>query len=83
MAGAGALFTREDAAEAAWAAVDPVLEKQHEVRRYYRRSWGPKKADAIIAATAVGIIPVPKKHPEHDVLSAGLSGLHNERRSQP
>jgi glucose-6-phosphate 1-dehydrogenase len=56
MAGAGALFTREDAAEAAWAAVDPVLEKQHEVRRYYRRSWGPKKADAIIAATAVGII---------------------------
>ena len=50
MAGDGALFTREDAVEAAWAAVDPVLEKHHGVRRYHRRSWGPKEAGAIIAA---------------------------------
>jgi len=50
MAGDGALFTREDAVEAAWAVVDPVLKKHHRVRPYKRRSWGPKDADAIIAA---------------------------------
>jgi glucose-6-phosphate 1-dehydrogenase len=50
MAGDGALFTREDAVEAAWTAVDPVLESHHKVRPYQRGSWGPKEADAIIAA---------------------------------
>jgi glucose-6-phosphate 1-dehydrogenase len=50
MAGDGALFTREDAVEAAWAAVDAVLKAPHEVRPYHRHSWGPKAADAIIAA---------------------------------
>ncbi|HUY02072.1 MAG TPA: glucose-6-phosphate dehydrogenase [Rhodocyclaceae bacterium] len=50
MAGNGALFTREDAVEAAWAVVDPVL-KQHRPSLPYRRgSWGPKAADALIAA---------------------------------
>ncbi len=50
MAGNGALFTREDAVEAAWAAVDPVLRNHHRVRPYRRHSWGPKQADALIAA---------------------------------
>jgi glucose-6-phosphate 1-dehydrogenase len=50
MAGDGALFTREDAVEAAWAVVDPVLDTHHRARSYKRRSWGPKEADAIIAA---------------------------------
>jgi glucose-6-phosphate 1-dehydrogenase len=50
MAGDGALFTREDAVEAAWMVVDPVLKVHHRVRFYKRRSWGPKDADAIIAA---------------------------------
>jgi glucose-6-phosphate 1-dehydrogenase len=50
MTGDGALFTREDAVEAAWMAVDPVLKTHHEVCRYDRGSWGPKEADAIIAA---------------------------------
>lgn len=49
MAGDGALFTREDALEAAWAVVDPVLGTHHRVRPYRRHSWGPKEADAIIA----------------------------------
>jgi glucose-6-phosphate 1-dehydrogenase len=49
MAGDGALFTREDAVEAAWAAVDPVLKAHHRVRPYRRGSWGPKAADALIA----------------------------------
>ena len=50
MAGDGALFTREDAVEAAWAVVDPVLKTHHRVRPYKRGSWGPKEADALIAS---------------------------------
>jgi glucose-6-phosphate 1-dehydrogenase len=49
MAGDGALFTREDAIEAAWVVVDPVLTHHHRVRPYKRRTWGPKEADALIA----------------------------------
>jgi glucose-6-phosphate 1-dehydrogenase len=50
MAGDGALFTREDAVEAAWAVVQPVLKTHHRARPYKRGSWGPKDADAIIAS---------------------------------
>jgi glucose-6-phosphate 1-dehydrogenase len=50
MAGDGALFTREDAVEAAWTTVDPVLKTHSRVRTYKRRSWGPKEADAMIAS---------------------------------
>lgn len=50
MAGDGALFTREDAVEAAWAVVDPVLDSPRPVYRYKPGSWGPKQADALIAA---------------------------------
>lgn len=50
MAGDGALFTREDAVEAAWAVVDPVLARHQPVLPYKPGSWGPKQADALIAA---------------------------------
>ncbi len=60
MAGDGALFTREDAVEAAWAVVDPVLKKHPRVRPYQRRSWGPKEADALIASDGVWHNPEPK-----------------------
>ena len=49
MAGDGALFTREDAVEAAWAVVDPVLKHHGRAHTYRRGSWGPKQADALIA----------------------------------
>jgi glucose-6-phosphate 1-dehydrogenase len=49
MAGDGALFTREDAVEAAWAVVDAVLKKHKPVRMYKRGTWGPKEADALLA----------------------------------
>jgi glucose-6-phosphate 1-dehydrogenase len=49
MAGDGALFTREDAVEAAWAVVEPVLKRHHRVRSYKRGTWGPWGADALIA----------------------------------
>jgi glucose-6-phosphate 1-dehydrogenase len=50
MRGDGALFTREDAVEAAWAVVDAVLKTHHRVFPYKRHTWGPKEADAIITA---------------------------------
>ncbi|MGA9991763.1 MAG: glucose-6-phosphate dehydrogenase, partial [Thiobacillaceae bacterium] len=50
MAGDGALFTREDAVEAAWAVVDPVLDTHLPAHRYSPGSWGPKQADALIGA---------------------------------
>ncbi|MGD0950552.1 MAG: glucose-6-phosphate dehydrogenase [Candidatus Binatia bacterium] len=61
MAGDGALFTREDAVEAAWAVVDPVLKTHHRARPYKRRSWGPKEADAIIASDGCWHNPRPKE----------------------
>ncbi len=59
MAGDGALFTREDAVEAAWAAVNPVLATHHRVRPYRRGSWGPKEADALIASDGGWRNPAP------------------------
>ncbi len=49
MAGHGALFTSEDAVEAAWKVVDPVLRAARRAYPYKRGSWGPKEADALIA----------------------------------
>jgi glucose-6-phosphate 1-dehydrogenase len=51
MVGDGALFAREDAVEAAWAVVDPVLKKHHRVRPYKRHTWGPKTADRLIGSS--------------------------------
>jgi glucose-6-phosphate 1-dehydrogenase len=50
MAGDGALFSREDAVEAAWAVIDRVLKTHRVVRPYRPGSWGPKESDALIAA---------------------------------
>ena len=50
MKGNGALFTREDTVEAAWAVVEPVLRKHPKALSYKRGSWGPKAADALISA---------------------------------
>ncbi len=49
MTGNGALFTREDAVEASWAVVDPVLNAPYQIHPYRRHSWGPKQANALIA----------------------------------
>ena len=53
MIGDGALFTREDAVEAAWAVVDPILETHHLAHPYKSGSWGPKQADVLIAADGI------------------------------
>jgi glucose-6-phosphate 1-dehydrogenase len=49
IAGDGSLFTRQDAVEAAWAAVDPILERHPKVLPYRRGSWGPTAANELIA----------------------------------
>jgi len=57
MVGNGALFTREDAVEAAWAALEPVLKKHRSAIPYKRGSWGPRQADALISADGHWINP--------------------------
>ena len=59
MAGNGALFTGEDAVEAAWAVVDPVLGDHRAASVYLRNSWGPKEADSLILGTGGWNNPVP------------------------
>jgi glucose-6-phosphate 1-dehydrogenase len=61
MRGDGALFTREDAVEAAWTVVEPVLKHHHRVHPYRRGTWGPKEADAIIASRGTWHNPQPKE----------------------
>jgi glucose-6-phosphate 1-dehydrogenase len=61
MSGNGALFTRQDAVEAAWAVVDPVLRTHSNARPYRRGSWGPKAADDLIAADGRWHNPLPER----------------------
>ena len=49
MAGDGALFTREDAVEAAWAVVQPILAAPPPVIVYAPGTWGPPAANHFIA----------------------------------
>jgi glucose-6-phosphate 1-dehydrogenase len=50
MHGEPLLFARQDGVEAAWAAIEPVLEHHAPVIPYPVHTWGPKEADALIAA---------------------------------
>lgn len=50
MAGDAMLFAREDAVEAAWRVVEPVLEHHRPAHPYPPGTWGPPEADALIAA---------------------------------
>jgi glucose-6-phosphate 1-dehydrogenase len=46
-------FARQDAIEAAWRVVDPILGGVIPVHPYARGSWGPKEADALLPEGAV------------------------------
>jgi glucose-6-phosphate 1-dehydrogenase len=50
MVGDGALFAREDAIEAAWAVVEPVLVTHPPVVVHEPGTWGPPAANHFIAA---------------------------------
>ena len=60
MEGNGALFAREDAIEAAWAVVEPVLSDPPPVHAYARGSWGPAAANHFIAAAGGWHNPEPE-----------------------
>jgi glucose-6-phosphate 1-dehydrogenase len=47
MRGDGMLFVREDAVEAAWAIVDPILAEESALHPYEPGSWGPREADRL------------------------------------
>jgi glucose-6-phosphate 1-dehydrogenase len=49
MAGDPMLFAREDAVEAAWALVEPILGSATPVHDYEPGSWGPREAEALTA----------------------------------
>jgi glucose-6-phosphate 1-dehydrogenase len=49
MRGDATLFNREDAVEAAWRVVDPVLGNRTPLYEYESNTWGPYQADAIAA----------------------------------
>jgi len=49
MRGVATLFVREDAVEAAWAIVDPVLGDATPLAEYQPGSWGPAEADRLAA----------------------------------
>jgi glucose-6-phosphate 1-dehydrogenase len=47
MRGDAMLFVREDAVEAAWAIVDPILGNSTTLHQYEPGSWGPREADRL------------------------------------
>jgi glucose-6-phosphate 1-dehydrogenase len=49
MAGDGTLFARQDAVEAAWAIVQPILGNVTPVHEYHPGTWGPAEADKLTA----------------------------------
>jgi glucose-6-phosphate 1-dehydrogenase len=59
MAGDGALFTPEDAVEAAWTVVDPVLAHHPRAHPYEPGTWGPTQADKLIASHGRWHNPAP------------------------
>jgi len=61
MAGDGALFAREDSVEAAWAVVEPILTRHQRALPYKAGSWGPKQADALLAADGCWHNPMPER----------------------
>lgn len=60
LAGDAGLFTRDEAVEAAWRVVDPVLDLPDKVGIYKPGSWGPAKADGIINHEHFWYAPEPE-----------------------
>jgi glucose-6-phosphate 1-dehydrogenase len=59
MAGDATLFAREDAVEAAWGIVEPVLDDVTPVQTYERGSWGPVEADRLTSDVGGWACPQP------------------------
>ncbi len=50
MRGDAMLFAREDAVEAAWRALDPILRTATPLYEYEPNTWGPREADGLIGS---------------------------------
>ncbi len=48
MQGESTLFARQDAVEAAWRVVDPILNTSTPLYEYEQNTWGPREADHIV-----------------------------------
>jgi len=59
--GDATLFTSDDAVEAAWAVVDPVLASTTPVHAYESGSWGPVEAQRIVDGDDVWHDPKPEQ----------------------
>ena len=57
LAGDATLFARQDAVEAAWEVVDPVLGDATKVYGYAPGSWGPREADALTEEVGGWVAP--------------------------
>ena len=55
------LFGREDAVEAAWRVVDPILGNATPVHEYEPNTWGPPEADRIFAGAGDWHNPAPSE----------------------
>ena len=66
MRGDAMLFVREDAVEAAWAIVEPILANATTLHQYQPGSWGPREADRL--AMDVGGWHNPEERKEGTVL---------------
>ena len=60
MRGDGALFTSQEATQAAWAVVEPVLADHHPSLPYAPGTWGPAASDALIAGDGGWHNPQPE-----------------------
>ncbi|PYX03304.1 MAG: glucose-6-phosphate dehydrogenase [Acidobacteria bacterium] len=71
MHGDGMLFVREDAVEAAWAIVDPILGNEAALHQYEPGSWGPREADRLALDVGGWHNPEEDKEPSaHDPKAA-------------
>jgi glucose-6-phosphate 1-dehydrogenase len=71
MHGDGTLFVREDAVEAAWAIVDPILANEAALHPYEPGSWGPREADRLALDVGGWHNPEEDKEPSaHDPKAA-------------
>ena len=79
MRGDATLFAREDALEAAWRVVDPVLNNPSPVHEYDQNSWGPGEVE---------LLPVPpggwhNPEPSQDSPQYRTTGLSKYRVRHP
>ncbi len=61
MAGDNTLFTRQDAVEAAWRVVDPLIQRPPKVQIYEKGAWGPRDAEKIVSGHAEWHNPIAEK----------------------